>query len=137
MERIVLVVDDEADIRDSLVQYLRRALDGVGVVPAEGAHDALHYMDLGHVDAILSDHFMPDGLGTDLLKIAAERSPRTVRLLMTAFPESEVLIQATNGAHVEHIFTKPLEPRDVAAVISQKLEANGNYAERRKRSSSA
>ncbi len=131
-EPIVLVVDDEEDIRETLVAYLRRALDNVGVIGAEGAHDAIRYMDLGHVDAIVCDHFMPDGLGTDVLKLARERSPRTARILITAFPEQEVLIQATNGAHVDHIFTKPFDPPEVARTISELLESRGVYPERRK-----
>lgn len=131
-EPIVLVVDDEEDIRDTLVEYLRRALDNVGVIAAEGAHDAIRYMDLGHVDLILSDHYMPDGLGTDVLKLARERNPRTARVLMTAFPEQEVLIQATNGAHVDHIFTKPFDPPEVARIVSDLLEQRGVYPERTK-----
>lgn len=130
---IVLVVDDEDDIRESLTDYLRRALEGVGVVSAEGSHDAAQMLRLSHVDLVLTDHYMPDGNGTDLLRFTAEQNPKTVRMLMTAFPESKVLLEACNAAHVQHIFTKPLDPQGVAAAVSQALENSGIYPERRRR----
>lgn len=129
---IVLVVDDEEDIRESLTTYLRRALEGVGVVAAENAHDAIQMLRLGHVDLILTDQFMPEGNGTEVLEYAWLNNPKTTRMLMTAFPESDVLLEACNKAHVQHIFTKPLEPRDVAAAISAALETADRYPERRR-----
>ncbi len=129
---IVLVVDDEEDIRESLTMYLRRALDGIGVVAADNAHDAIQMLRLGHVDLILTDHYMPAGNGTEILAYAAKHNASTGRFLMTAFPESDVLLEACNKAHVQHIFTKPLEPSEVAAAISKALEGGGRYPERRR-----
>ncbi len=129
---IVLVVDDEEDIRESLTTYLRRALDGIGVVSAENAHDAIQMLRLGHVDLIITDHYMPAGNGTEILEYAAKNNPKTARFLMTAFPESEVLLEACNKAQVQHIFTKPLEPSEVAAAISAAVESGGRYPERRR-----
>lgn len=127
---IVLVVDDEQDIRETLVAYLRRALDGVAVLGAKGAQEATQMLRLSHVDLVLSDHYMPDGKGTEVLRFAHDHNPRTVRMLMTAFPEQDVLIKACNDAHVQQIFTKPLEPPELASVISQRLESSGCYPER-------
>lgn len=119
---LVLVVDDEEDIRETLTQYLRRALDGVGVVAVSNTRDAEQMLRLGHVDLLLTDHCMPGGNGSRLLRWARTEHPGTVRVLMTAFAEQDVLLEACNDAQVQHIFTKPLDPPDVAARVSAFLE---------------
>lgn len=129
---LVLVVDDEQDVRESLVDYLRRALEGVAVIGASGAMEAKQMLQLSHIDLVLTDHYMPDGKGTDLLAFAQENNPNCTRMLMTAFPESDVLIAACNAAHVDHIFTKPMEPVDVANTIMRSLEDTQVLRDRRK-----
>ncbi len=124
---VVLVVEDEDDIREALVTYLRRGLDGVAVLGAGGVRDAKQMLRLGPVHLVLTDHFMPDGTGTEFLEHVREQHPKAVRMLMTAFPESDVLVEACNAAKVEHIFTKPLEPLEVATRVMQALEAGGAY----------
>lgn len=127
---LVLVVDDDQDIRETLVSYLRRALEGVAVIGANGAKEAMQMLRLSHIDLVISDHYMPDGKGTDVLRFAHDYKPSVVRMLMTAFPEQDVLMKACNDAHVQQIFTKPLEPPHIAAAVSQRLEAAGCYPER-------
>lgn len=130
---IVLVVDDEEDIRVSLAQYLRRCIPEIGVVAARNGREALQLLRLTHVDVILADHYMPEMGGQELLREAQELYPNASRILMTAFPETEVLMEAVNETGVDHFFSKPLDPPEVAAMVSACLEENGAFEAAKRR----
>lgn len=62
----VLVVEDEADLRDALVSFLQ--LDGMTAVAASSLHEAHARLQSAHFDVILLDLGLPDGDGLDWLR---------------------------------------------------------------------
>lgn len=62
----VLVVEDEADLRDALVSFLR--LDGMAAAAAGSLLEAQACLQQQHFDVILLDLGMPDGDGLDWLR---------------------------------------------------------------------
>ncbi len=119
--QVVLVVDDEPDILASIKSFLEGALENVHVETATSGPQALHYVRENAIDLILSDYRMPDMNGLEPLEEVRRLQTETPRILMTAYPELEVALDAINSATVEGFFTKPLEPTSFAQSVTKIL----------------
>ena len=71
----VLVVDDEAGIRNLIVHWLER--QGHCVFPAENARDARRLLHHYHFDLVITDVVMPDGDGFELIGALRKEHPTT------------------------------------------------------------
>ncbi|WP_337175725.1 hybrid sensor histidine kinase/response regulator [Paludisphaera sp.] len=117
---VVLVVDDEEQVRRSVYDLLR--LEFQVVLKGSGA-EALDYLASdAEVAAILSDQRMPGMTGVELLRGAAEIRPETTRLLFTAFADLRTVVAAINEGHVFRYIAKPWEPAELQLVIRQAVE---------------
>ena len=87
----VLVVDDEASMRDMLRIVLRR--DGFEVLVADGATSAMKLLEREAIDLLLSDIRMPDGSGVDVLRAAKTCNRDVVAFMMTAFASTETAVE--------------------------------------------
>jgi response regulator RpfG family c-di-GMP phosphodiesterase len=117
--QIVLLVDDEADIRDSLKVLLEMSIQGIEVRTAE--LESLTQAP-GPVDLIITDYKMPGMNGLEFLQRAQKIAPKVPRILVTAFPDLEIAIKAINEAGIENFFTKPFEPEQVVGVVRELLQ---------------
>ena len=79
----ILVIDDEADIRESLQTLLD--LEGYSVHLADCATEGLRKIEAGIYDLILLDLMMPDRSGLDLLGDIRARDIETPVFLITAY----------------------------------------------------
>lgn len=122
-KRAVLIVDDEPDILESLCDLFEAALDNVECRTASSGQAALDILQKGGIDLILSDYKMPGMNGLQLLERARQVAPDVPRMIMTAFPDLDVAIEAINEARIETFFTKPLDPDKVVKGIASVLEA--------------
>ena len=86
----VLVVDDEAGMRDFLSILLRK--EGYGVTVADCAEKALDLASRGDFDLVISDISMPGMSGLELLRHTRRVSPETSVILMTAYGSKETAI---------------------------------------------
>jgi YesN/AraC family two-component response regulator len=119
--QVVLLVDDEPDIRDSLKMLLEASLTGIEVETAEGGAAALDILAHKPIDLIITDYKMPGMNGLEFLQRAAREAPKVPRILVTAFPDLEIAIKAINEAGIENFFTKPFEPEQVIGVVRDLL----------------
>jgi CheY-like chemotaxis protein len=103
---VVLVVDDEQVIRDSL-QRLLAECDFDTLVASSGLH-ALRVLETQRVDAIVTDQFMPGLGGIDLLELVYERFPECRRILCTGHPSSDLVISAINRGRVQRVLPKSM-----------------------------
>src|SRR3982074_851422 len=71
----VLVIDDEADIRESLDTLL--TLEGYSVDLAQNAAEGLRALDSRGYDLVLLDLMMPDRSGMEVLREVRERDQET------------------------------------------------------------
>jgi DNA-binding NtrC family response regulator len=123
----VLVVDDEPDITTALASYLHEGL-GVEVLQANSGDAALGLFEQAGsaaVDLVINDFKMPGMDGLQLLRTVADLAPDVPRVLMTAYPDVDVAIQALNEGRILHFMSKPISPGDlrdvVAAILAERL----------------
>jgi len=116
----ILVADDERSIRLMLETGL--TLNGFRVTAARTGREALDAMSSGHFDAILSDIFMPDIGGLELVDALRSSNPNLPIVLMTAQGSLQVAVEAvTRGA--SDFIGKPFEISEVVALLKRMLEA--------------
>jgi two-component system response regulator PilR (NtrC family) len=115
----VLVVDDEASMRDMLRIVLRR--DGYEVLVARNGKEALEFLQRAPVDLLLSDIRMPDMSGVDVLRAAKDINRDVVAIMMTAFASTDTAVEALRlGAN--DYFTKPFNMDELRLKVRQHLE---------------
>jgi DNA-binding NtrC family response regulator len=117
--RYVLVVDDDATIRDSLSEALA---DGATEVrTAEDAERALAVIDERLPDVVLSDVRMPGLDGLALLKLLRERAPAVDVILMTAYDDMPTVVAAMREGACDFL-VKPLDLHDLRRVLAKVFE---------------
>lgn len=116
-----MVVDDEEDICSSLETYLEGSMDDVEVLSKHSASEALSYLEAYPVDMIITDFRMPDLDGLEFLEKVRKVRPNTPRLMMTAYPDLDLAMEAINEEHVDAFLTKPLEPLELVQTVRRTL----------------
>ena len=100
----VLVVDDEADIREGLEALLES--EGYQVDLAANAQEGVGRMLASSYDLVLLDMMMPDRSGMDLLEEIRARDAETPVFLITAYGSIDVAIDALKRGATDY-FSKP------------------------------
>lgn len=117
---VVLLVDDEPSLRASLVRVLSES--EVSTIAAKSSLHALQILQEQHVDVVVSDHFMPGMDGVRLLESVRQRWPHCTRILFTAHPSSDIVLEAVNRGGVHKVLVKnqhPVAIRDEIARAAQ------------------
>lgn len=116
---IILVVDDEKQSREALRRVLA---DDFHVLTAASADEAHAILDAELVHAILCDQRMPGQQGVDFLRQVRDRWPDPVRMIISGYTASEDIIAGINEAGIYRYITKPWDPDDLIATITQALQ---------------
>jgi DNA-binding NtrC family response regulator len=118
----VLVVDDEALIRWSLAEVLRRS--GHTVIEAASAREATDAVanTSTSIDAVLLDFRLPDSRDLGLLEEVLRRVPRSAVLLMTAH-ETPELVQGALDRGAYCVLSKPFDMLTIASLVADAHEA--------------
>lgn len=116
----ILIVDDEADLRNLLVEAL--VDQGFAAEGADGGTQALARVREKHFPVIFTDLNMPGGLsGLELLRAVHEEDPRTMGILMTGYATTESAIQALKRGAYDFI-QKPFKLAEIEAGLARALE---------------
>lgn len=121
-ERHILVVDDEEEVRDTLYHVLK-SLDYHPHVAASGK-DALAMLRSEKIDVVLSDLYMPEMDGIELLKKVRQEDNKVVFLMITAHPTIETAVEAIKKGAYDYL-TKPFHIEEVRLKINRALEKKG------------
>ena len=70
----------------------------------------------------MSDQRMAGMTGTELLTRSRDAAPDTVRILLTAFTDTEALMDSINAAGVYHFLLKPWDPHELRHVVGRAVE---------------
>lgn len=115
----VLFVDDEQANLNLFKNLLKRDFR---VETCKEGEAALALLSQQTVAVLVCDQRMPGLSGTEILSRAREISPATVRVLVTAYPDIDVAIEAINQGRVRRYLEKPWEPSELRAIIEQCAE---------------
>jgi DNA-binding NtrC family response regulator len=114
----ILVIDDEADIRESLELVLGDA--GYAVECAANATEGLQKMANHGYDLVLLDLMMPDRSGMDVLAEVRERDRETPIFMITAYGSVEAAVNALKlGAN--DYFSKPWDNEKLVIEIDRMI----------------
>lgn len=115
----ILIVDDEPDNLALLYRTLRGKYD---IAKSTSPIQALKMMEQEHFHCILSDHKMPEMDGVEFLKRSCALLPDTMRLLVTAYTDAGILIDAINYAKIYRYIKKPYNPDELLLIVQNALE---------------
>lgn len=115
----ILIVDDEASVRDSLYQWFKA--DGYRVDTADGATSALNKLQENPWDIILLDIKMPGMDGIELQNRIKQIDKNIVTIIITAYAAVDTAIQALKDGAFDYV-TKPIDPDDLGRLIRNAIE---------------
>jgi DNA-binding NtrC family response regulator len=115
----ILLVDDEEPIRAALLLLLKNAdyqISGCG-----SGKEAVRHLEKEQFDIVITDLFLPDITGIDILKKAKELSHAIEVILITGHASAETAVRAMKEGAFDYI-TKPLNIEELRVIISKAIE---------------
>jgi len=110
----ILIVDDEASVRDSLYSWFIE--DGYVVECAENAKIALSMLETKSFDIVLADIKMPGMDGLEMQRRIKTLNKDSIVIIMTAFASVDTAVRALKDGAYDYI-TKPFDPDDLSHLI--------------------
>jgi DNA-binding NtrC family response regulator len=121
MEPAILYVDDE---RANLDLFRRSFDEDFHVLVAASGPEALELLEGGdEVGVLVSDQRMVPMAGIELLTRAAARWPNVTRVLLTAYSDRDLLLQAIQLGKVQDYVLKPWRAEELGVRLRAGLEA--------------
>jgi putative two-component system response regulator len=117
----VLVVDDDMYVLESVVALLSQF--GYAVIPCRNGEEALQKIQSTEFDAILTDIKMPIMSGIELLEIIHNLNPDIPVILMTAYAELDIAVEAIKKGAFDFII-KPYKPTYLLHSIEKGVKYN-------------
>lgn len=121
MTKRILIVDDEADVRDITKMGLEMGTDWTVLTASSGA-EALVMAASEAPDAILLDMMMPDMDGrTTLQKLKADPATQAIPVVLVTAKANESNLDSFQSLGVAAVVAKPFRPLKLAGEISKFL----------------
>ena len=114
----VLIVDDEADIRELLVITLMRM--GIETTTAQSCREAISRLGERTYDLCLTDMRLPDGDGMAVLSHIASHHANTPVAVITAYGSTDNAVAALKAGAFDYI-SKPIQLKQLREVIMAAL----------------
>lgn len=115
----ILLVDDEADNLALLYRTLRGTYN---LEKTTSPLQALEILKEKKFELVISDHKMPEMDGVEFLKRVQLEHPHVMRILLTAYSDANILIDAINYAKIYRYVKKPFNPDELQLIVSSALE---------------
>jgi two-component system chemotaxis response regulator CheY len=120
---LILVVDDEHDVRKVVRMTLTRA--GYDVIEAEDGEKAIQVINEGEnpllVDVIVIDIRMPQIDGVEAIYYFQQQYPRVPLIVLTAYPDMEMAIGLLKKGIVDYL-VKPTEQENLLNSVAKAIE---------------
>ena len=122
----ILIIDDEAPLRQTLARILQRA--GHEVTTAESGEMGLSILSNTTFDLVYMDIRMPGMAGLDALKAIHASQPNLPVVLFTAQPDMQSAVEALHLGATDYLL-KPLQPQ----VLIQRTQDILSHQEKERR----
>lgn len=117
MNKTILIVDDDKEIRELLRLYIEK--DGYSVIQAENGREALKQASSARVDLAVIDIMMPELDGYQLIKGLRAHSNLPIIVVSAKTQNHEKILGLDLGA--DDYVAKPFDPLEVVARIKAQL----------------
>jgi signal transduction histidine kinase/ActR/RegA family two-component response regulator len=120
----VLVVDDEAHVRDVLKEALEA--EGCEVLSAQSGDIALSIFDQyqGKVDAVFTDIGMPDMSGWELVNEIRQRSKDLPLAIISGWADA-ISVEQKNAVSADWVIAKPFDIDKIGAIANEIAQRRG------------
>lgn len=121
MTQCILVVDDEADVRELVCRMLEN--DGFRAVPAEGGRQALEQLSSLRPDLVITDVVMPEVDGLEVLLKLRSLAPLAGALVMSGGGRSapETNLESARRLGASGVLHKPFTKSEMLEAVHQAL----------------
>ncbi len=127
----VLFVDDEPGVLNAMQRLFHD--EPYELLTASGGPAALMLLqETGAVQLIISDYRMPVMNGSEFLQQVMQRWPDTRRVILSGFPDTDVLLTALNEGRVHRFFSKPWDDQNLKFAIRAAIEKYDLESENRR-----
>lgn len=113
----ILVVDDEEQIRESLVEYIE--IRGHRAIPVADAEAALEQVRNG-IDLVITDQRLPRTTGLNLIRAIREFRPELPVFMITGYADLAT-VQEARGLGAVAFFKKPLDLKELGRRLDDLL----------------
>ncbi len=114
----IMIVDDDVDFIDSLSLVLGEEYNIIAAHSGEKAYEMIRQMENPEdISLIISDQRMLGMTGLELFMKIKDIIPNTIRILITQYEDSKVLISAINLAHIHQYIRKPFDGDEIIFTI--------------------
>jgi two-component system, NtrC family, response regulator AtoC len=119
MKRRILIVDDDAELRELLHDQLK--MYGYEPFLSASGEEAIALATKGEIDVVLTDVRMPGMSGHQLCREIVQLVPNVPVIIMTGFGSMQSAVDAIRAGAYDFV-TKPFEPEELDVVVSRALE---------------
>ena len=121
---LVMLVDDEIENINVLRQLLESKFRIISGLNGKEALKLIDNMDdPEQIQLIISDQRMPEITGVEFLEQIVERMPDTIRIILTGYSDTQVIIDSINKAKLYKFMTKPFDPVELSLTVQRGVEA--------------
>src|SRR6202034_2484297 len=115
----ILLVEDDASVRTTIVTFLE--LEGFQVEAVSNTRDAISRLAERGDPLIISDIYVDDKTGIDVLMAAKQQDPDCSVILMSARGTMETVMAATRNGAFDYL-AKPFELDTLLAAVRRAIE---------------
>jgi len=121
---LVMLVDDEIENINVLRQLLESRFKIItGLNGAEALKLIDNMVDPKQIQLIISDQRMPEVTGVEFLEKIVDIMPNTIRIILTGYSDTQVIIDSINKAKLYKFMTKPFDPVELSLTVQRGIEA--------------
>ncbi len=126
-KNIILCVDDEKAVLDTLRAMLRRAFQGYLLEFAESGEEALELLDeytnqsIGKL-VVITDWLMPGMKGDEFLVEVHKKYPKALKIILSGLIDQSGMQRAKNEAELYDVVSKPWDASALVSLIKKGIE---------------
>jgi len=118
MSEPILLVEDDASVRSTIVTFLE--MEGFGVEAVSNTRDALNRLGNREYPLVISDIYVDERTGLDILMAARKKDPNCPVILMSARGSMETVMAATRNGAFDYL-AKPFELDTLLASVKRAI----------------
>lgn len=117
----ILVVDDEENVLNA-IKRIFRPYKLITCFTTTDPFEALKIADRENIDLIITDQRMPGLTGIELLKKITAEHPEIIKIILSAYSDLNVILQAINEVGVYKFILNPWNNEDFVLTVIRALE---------------